>query len=66
MDYISDLGACQSPVTLSTDLPAVAQGVVGVPGLQLVPQPCPSPRPSLGALYGPPQAGPLGHKVRNP
>lgn len=61
MDYISDLRPCQSPVTLSADLPAVAQRVVrGARGLQAVPQPCPSPAPSLGASYGWPQAGPLG------
>lgn len=49
MDYISDLGACQSPVTLSADLPVVAQGVVGVPGgLQAVSQLCLSPGPPWG------------------
>lgn len=40
---------CQSPVTVSADLPAVAQGVVrGVRGPQSVPQPCSSPRPPWG------------------
>lgn len=66
MDYILELGMCQSPVTVSADLPAVAQGVVrgvrrrGEAGN--IPAP-PELPPSLRARYRLPQASPQSESL---
>lgn len=59
----------QSFVTLRADLPAVAQGAVGVPeAYRRYPSSARAPRPSLGALYAlpPNPLGSMGHTARNP
>lgn len=65
MYYVSDLEVCQSFVTLSADLPAVAQGLVRGAGagrekrggLREISQPCPSPLvPPWGRCMDYPQA----------
>lgn len=61
MDYILELGMCQSPVTVSAYLPAVAQGMVrGVRGTAVSTPALLEPPPSLGVLQGLPQPGPSG------